>query len=256
MSRRLLKQIIYGGIFLGIIAGIFYGGFTFLSSATASCFDSKQNQNEQGIDCGGNCEPCALKNVRPIAASVDLIKVNGAVSAVISLTNPNILFGADDFIYTLNIYGVDGAKLASASKNSFIYPAETNRIIIEPNIKLSTDLIRKPELVITNPNWIPADQFKRPVVQTRQVKAEVSNQQITVTGLVSNLESFGIPRSNVGALAFRTMPDGSRQPIGASKTLLQDIRPFEERAFKIVFPVTEPITSKDLSIDVVVDARR
>ena len=255
MSRRLLKQIIYGSIFLGMIAGIFYGGFSFFSSATASCFDSKQNQNEEGIDCGGSCEPCALKNIRPIAADVELLKVNGSVSAIISLTNPNIVFGADDFTYTLNIYGVDGAKVVSISKNSFIYPAETNRIIIEPNIKLSTDLIRKPELIITDPNWVPAEQFKRPVIQTRQVKAEVANQLITVTGLVSNRESFGIPRSNVGALAFKAI-SGSRQLIGVSKTLLQDIRPFEERAFKIVIPVAEPITSKDLSIDVTVDARR
>ncbi len=251
-----MKQIIYGGIFLGIVAVLIYSGFSLFFSATSSCFDNRQNQNEEGVDCGGNCEPCALKNLRPLAGEVDLVKTKGAVSAVISLTNPNALYGADDFVYSFNIYGVDGTKLASIRNNSFIYPAETNRIVVEPNIKLSADQIRKPELIIENPNWVQAVNFQRPLVQTRQIKTDVSNGQITVTGLVSNRESFAIPRSNVSALYFRALAGGGRQLIGASKTFLQDIRPFEERAFKIVFPASESVIMKDLGIDVTVDARR
>ena len=71
---RLAKQIIIAIIFFLILAG--FGFLVYWNILpNPSCFDNIQNQNEEGIDCGGPCQSCeaaALKNLEIIWGDVEV----------------------------------------------------------------------------------------------------------------------------------------------------------------------------------------
>ena len=58
MSYKSRKQFFYGIIYLVIFGLIGAGIYFALTSKEATCFDGIQNQNEEGVDCGGSCNTC------------------------------------------------------------------------------------------------------------------------------------------------------------------------------------------------------
>ena len=65
MQSRFLKQFIYGVLYLGILSGLSYGVYAFVVRQP-NCTDGRQNQGESGIDCGGPCTSCELRQLKPI----------------------------------------------------------------------------------------------------------------------------------------------------------------------------------------------
>lgn len=254
---RLLKQIIYGALYLVVFSAIFYGLYSLNIFSAPSCFDNRQNQKEEGIDCGGPCVSCAIKNLQPFRSKVEIFGIDGNTNAVITLSNPNIDYGAETFTYTLNFYNQQKEKIFSLSKTSFIYPAEAQKIIIEPNLRISSlGISGSPELIIGNINWKLASEFPEPRVQIRQVKTEISGTQAIITGILVNRESFSLARVGVGALVYRNLPDSATNLAGASKTVLQNLQPLEERAFNIPVPLATTLTRPEIDTILSTEALR
>src|SRR3989344_7037606 len=190
---RIIKQIIYGVLYLAILGGIGYGIYLYAQQASPTCFDNRKNQGEEAIDCGGPCESCAIKNLFPITSSTQYFGLDGVTNVVINFSNPNIEYGAESFVYTLNIYNQNKEKIFSVAKNSFIYPAKAEKVIIEPNLRLDSRLISgQPEVIIGNVQWRAVSEFVEPKTQVRQIKNEISNKLVTVSGLLVNREASGL----------------------------------------------------------------
>lgn len=254
---RIIKQIIYGTLYIAIAGLIVYGLSSLNIFSAPSCLDNKQNQGEGGIDCGGSCIPCAIKNLQPIRSQVQIFGVNGNTNAVITFANPNLEYGADSFTYTLNFYNQAKENIFSLAKDSFIYPAEAQKVIVEPNLRIGfPGIAGEPELVISNPNWKPGAEFPEPRVQTRQIKTEIAGSQAAVTGILVNRESFTISRAGVGALIYQNLPDGNTRLVGASKTFLQNLNSLEERAFTIIIPLESALTKSESDTILSTEARQ
>lgn len=254
---RIIKQLIYGVFYLAILGGIGYGIYYFSVGLAPSCFDGRLNQEEAEIDCGGPCVPCELKNLKPLLTSVETFGTGNSTNVVINLANPNLNYGAESFSYTLNFYNQSLEKIFSLTKQSFIYPAEAQKVLLEPNLRIDFDSISgKPELILENFKWKPVSEFQEPQVQTRQVRTEVSDRLITVSGLLSNRESFSLSRVVVGALVYRKLNENQNELIGISKTVLQSIQPFEERSFKIPVPVNFAPKVSELEPIVTIEVQR
>ncbi|MBU6415055.1 hypothetical protein KGQ34_02340, partial [Patescibacteria group bacterium] len=61
-----------------------------------TCFDNKKNQNEEEVDCGGVCAPCALKHQEPLALSWPprfFLIDEHRYDIVAELRNPNLALG-------------------------------------------------------------------------------------------------------------------------------------------------------------------
>ena len=107
MDYRTMKQAIYGSIYLALFL-LFATWFYFLVVKPApSCFDKKQNQNEEGVDCGGVCSRiCLPANLQPISL-VDRVQtffpVTNKVTLLARIKNPNSTHGAN-ISYTLILY--------------------------------------------------------------------------------------------------------------------------------------------------------
>lgn len=160
MSRRTLKQFIYGAFYLTIFFLIVYGIYLAGFKAAPTCFDGKQNQNETGVDCGGPCSICELKALNPIKVSlpVQVFSLDGAVSALVELRNPNVNLGADKFSYELNFYDANDEKIFTSTKESFIYPGEI-KYIVEINLNVDYEKIDRTEFKISNESWKLAGEF-------------------------------------------------------------------------------------------------
>ncbi|MEK7640776.1 MAG: hypothetical protein AAB389_02145 [Patescibacteria group bacterium] len=235
---RLVKQLVYGFFYLVILAGIAYLGYLAIRETAPSCFDGRLNQKEEETDCGGPCESCAIRHLLPLQAKVEYFGVGENTTAILTLSNPNLEYGADSFSYTLSFPGNGGTKIFTLTKESFIYPAEAQKVIIEPNLKFNNrSVVGQPELAISNIVWKPIREFSEPQIQTRQVKTEVNGAQVIVSGLLVNRESLSFSRAGVGVLVFQQLSDESSRLVGASKTILQNLQPFEERSFKIIIPL-------------------
>src|SRR3989338_4310772 len=65
-SWRVRRQLIILLIFATPLAVVTFWAFSkFLPEA--SCTDNRKNQEELGVDCGGPCGPCELKDPKPVA---------------------------------------------------------------------------------------------------------------------------------------------------------------------------------------------
>ena len=238
-SNRLGKQLIYGFFYLVFFSFLGYGIYFLVLRASPTCFDNRQNQDETAVDCGGSCVSCALKNLSPIEIflqpkflSADL--ENGSV--YFQLKNSNSA-GADHFSYYLDFYNIQDGLIDTISGSSFLYPRSI-KTIVEAPVKINSADIGRIGLRIENPNWRLAEEFSRPDVQYRAVKSEIVKDQIRVTGLALNNNSFKLSAVNVAAVI---LSKSGREAV-ASKTVIKDLDPFEERAFTVLLPKAgEPI---------------
>lgn len=256
MSRT-LKQIIYGFFYLVIIAGIVYGGYIIFRETAPTCSDGRQNQGETEVDCGGPaCTSCAIKRLQPIATKLEYFPIGGNTSVVLTLSNPNLDYGAASLTYVINFYDSGRKLIFSLAKDSLIYPAEAQKTIIEPNLKFNyLQVSGQPEIIISNISWKPLTEFVMPKVQTRQIQTSVIGSQVTVSGILVNRESTGLSKATVGLLVYQQQPAANRL-IGASKTVLQTLKPFEERSFKITLPLGVAYKLSDLDTLITTEVQR
>ncbi len=233
MANRRIKQLFYGLFYLLILALI--AGGVYLSVRPApSCSDGKLNQAEVGIDCGGPaCLPCAIGRLKPIKAlPPQFFGLDGTVTALLEFQNPNSGYGAKSFRYELTLYDRAGSPLKTIGDSSFIYAAEIKTIVL-PALEIDMRLVARGEVGIRDPLWEEAGKFPKPPVETREVTTREEMSGIAVQGLARNSNPFGLSRLNI----FAVVADNSGLFINGSRTFVADLKPFEERFFKITIPI-------------------
>jgi hypothetical protein len=227
MNSRLAKQIIYGAGYLAVLFLLFFAVYFFRFKPAPTCFDAKKNQGETGVDCGGPCLPCEIKTLVPpeISWLKNLPADNQTIIAA-EIKNPNLDWGADFFSYSVDIYGNNGEKIKTVKRNSFIYAGEI-KYLIEP-VEIDSKSIGKVEISFADFNWKSNEEFKKPTIQTREIKTEDS----AIGGFLTNNNAFKLSKIKVFGFLYNQYGILS----AASKTELENINAFEEKFFKINFP--------------------
>jgi len=180
MPSRTIKQLIYGGFFLVVIFLIGFGVYWIFSSG-ASCFDNKQNQSEEGIDCGGPCVSCGIKYPKNLNASwvKTLLAGENKTIVVSGIENPNVEVGSE-FSYTVNIFSKakdalsvskDGTILKTLNSNSFIYAGEKKYLVDVFDADFKN--IDKAEISFLNVKFRPRGDFSKPKAEIREFKTEI-----------------------------------------------------------------------------------
>ena len=243
---RLFKQLLYGTFYILILGGISWGIYSFEFKPAPSCFDNKQNGQETGVDCGGNCLACEIKNLKPLEVMPALLLSDDRFYSVLAeIKNPNSNFALKSFEYEINFYDAQNNLLKSTKNNSFIYAGESKNII-EAGIRITNGIPKKAELKISpNLNWIKSSELEAPAYELKDIASVLENGQVAVSGTITNPKSFFISKVSIGALAS----DNLGAKIGASKTELQNVGPFRVESFKIFVPVKKTsLPSVDLNV--------
>jgi hypothetical protein len=261
MSRRLRKQFIYGLLYLVILALIglwFYARFI---KVAPSCFDRIQNQNEEGVDCGGVCANICTAG----AEAIELVGGQGAagnlfygfpdsghVELMAKIQNPNSNLASPYFPYVFRLHKSDGS-FVDINGSSFIYADDIKYIIevggLPPGVTSST--ISRVEFFIPETNNISSAQlvkaqgFEKPQVKVRDQQISNLSSGVEVDGHIANEGTIDVPGVTVGAIFY----DALGQIIGVSKTQLDAIAAGDVRAFSITHP---PLSSLSPSATVIV----
>ncbi len=247
MGSRIGKQVIYGIVYLVFFSLIVFLIYLAFFRPAPTCFDNKQNQGETGIDCGGPCASCEIKTLLPVESNwVKYFSNDNQTVIAAEIKNPNLKWAADSFSYTFDIYGENGAKLKTLTKNSFIYAGEIKYLVEVLDVDFKNIISVK--ISFSNTNWVAADEFAKPTVQAREIKTEPASQdpsRVTVSGFVANNNAFPLSKVRVVGFLFNS---GGLQ-ISASKTELENIAAFKEELFKLNFPknISLPTTSSATS---------
>lgn len=233
MNKRLSKQIIYGGGFLSIVFLILAASYLIWFKSEPSCFDGRRNQEESGVDCGGPCQDCEIKTLAPLSERwLKYFSVDGKTAIAVEIKNSNADYAASGLSYIFDIYAKDGSKIKSIAKKSFIYAGEIKCLFEQTDVKSSE--IGDIKISLTDVNWKRKAEFSQPKIQKRQIVTSLQDNQIgaETSGVVINDNPFSLSKLRI--IGFLLNRNGME--LGVSKTEAEDLRAFEERPFKIIFP--------------------
>jgi len=233
---RLLKQFVYGAIYLAIFIGLVWFVYSLEFKAAPTCSDNDKNGDEAGVDCGGSCVSCEIKNLKPLSAGQAILLGSGRnFSAVAVIRNPNSDFGTNSFDYEARFYDASGVLLKSSRGTEFIYPGETKNII-EAGAKIVEGIPTRAEIELLNAgdiSWLKNIDFFEPAYELKSAAAYFENGQVVISGYVANMTNFAFSRVIISAFAF----DNFGIKIGASKYEIKNLKPFGVAGFKILIPV-------------------
>jgi hypothetical protein len=239
MSRS-VKRFIIILIFLGILFLIGWFVYSKVKSAP-TCFDGKQNQNEQGIDCGGSCQ----KQCEKVYNAQDLIvKEKTFVPAgseiydvMMRVSNPNNQLGSSNFSYEFKLKDANGNVLAKSSGSSFILPVES-KYIIETNLE-SKIPPSEVEATVTAPKWEEFFGYERPELNIYNKRYDLISSGIGYSeakGLLRNESSFDFDTIKINVV----LRDDAGKPVAFNKTEMKTINAGEERDFRLLWPINFP----------------
>ncbi|MDE2001568.1 MAG: hypothetical protein KGI60_03340 [Patescibacteria group bacterium] len=232
---RIVKQLLYGILYLAVFVAIGWGIYSVTLKPAPSCFDNTQNGGETGVDCGGPCVSCEVKNLHPLDVTNPLLLGSDRVFAgTAQVLNTNSAYGASAFSYTMSFYDASGNALQTVKGSSFVYPGQTKDIIeagvrIENGIPARVGMALDPSTVA----WANATDFTEPAFQVKDASTTIESGQVVVTGTIVNPNNFPLSKTIIGAFAVSRL--GAE--VGASRTELDGIGAFQEQTFNLFIPV-------------------
>lgn len=228
---RTIKQFIYGGIFLIILALIVWWIVGLVYTPHPTCFDNRKNQGETGIDCGGPCISCEIKSLFPIRVSGKyIIPLPSGIGVAVELTNRNTNWAAQSFEYSIVLKDQFGNSLGSFSGNSFIYGGELKYLVI-PQVDIASSSVASIEINIQNPQWVPATQFQKPDIETQDLRT-TNEGGVVVSARIYNKDVQLFTNTQVLALVFNRL--GTL--IGAAQTVIDSLPALSSVSVRIIFP--------------------
>ena len=132
MSSRFLRRLIFGVFYLAVFGGLSYSIYLLGIRGGASCFDGRQNQSELGVDCGGSCVSCELKNLSPISFFGDLRVAGVDWSSAAEFEEPSI----QSRNIKIEFPQKDQAKVTGLILNNNSFPLSSADIVVAVSDKL------------------------------------------------------------------------------------------------------------------------
>lgn len=170
MTRK-IKQLIYFSIFILFFSFplIF---FFWVKKITGTCYDGIQNQGEKGVDCGGPCPPCELKEKIVIQSLNYLINSDKTLDIVAKIENKEEALGLKNLRYQFLIYDLDNVLKDIINGETLLLPGEL-RYIVKLGYPIKDFTLGKVEFKILEPkstDWIQ--------ISTSSIKISSYNEKV------------------------------------------------------------------------------
>lgn len=219
-----------------VIIGIFvYQKFI---KHTPTCQDKIQNQDEQGIDCGGICNLMCIADTKPlIPLWTRPVHIVGDVYSVVSyIENQNIGNGVKKIPYEIRMYDERNILVAQPIRGETFIGPNDRTAIFETSIKTGN---RVPKTAFLK--FLEAPQFIRTPSIFNEQNIVISNDVLTDIDTVPKLSAVV---KNATLETFNTIPvvaliyDVNGNVIGASQTFIDELNP--EESTNVYFTWPEP----------------
>ena len=209
-----------------------------------SCFDSVQNQDERGIDCGGICMQMCIGDTQDLVVVWSKMFPVGddVYDLAAKINNPNDDALLPYFGYTFKIYDESGSVIYEKEGEDYAEAGEL-LVVFESNVRLGKKKPYRSEFEIHKPlEWVNSKVEATPI-KTR--KKELIHNDAS-TRLNVSLENTGIIDvfSDVDVLAV--ISDIKRNPVGVSKTYVKLFTPGMKKDISFTWPVSLAEQTKDV----------
>lgn len=234
-DSSLKKRTILISLYLILFALTGYFLYKLIAPAP-TCTDGKKNQNERGIDCGGQCKPCR-SNVENQDLQIKEISFvdggNGTIDVVAKVANPNYLTGASSFAYEFVLKDAAGSVLASSQGKNFILPAETKYVAeigMRPNVQ---GAVASAELEIIQPQWKELTDLGNPQLEinNRRLEKNAAGMGSEFSGVIRNSSAYDLDLVSV----IVVVRDQYGKVLGINQTRKEDILAKQERQFLVTW---------------------
>jgi hypothetical protein len=171
------RKFIYGaGVFLAIVLVAVYTFRETLFPAP-SCFDTKQNGDESGIDCGGSCSLRCSSEILPLsvtwARGVSTSSTTYDFVALVS--NKNIDNSPRSIGYTFTAYDSEG-KIMVTSSGRTVAPVDGDFPVIVQNINLTQAPANVSATITTNvPHYKVLEKPTVPTIRISDTRYELGS---------------------------------------------------------------------------------
>lgn len=219
--RRLIITLIGGAVIFTVIALILIP--TLYQSP--SCSDGRQNQGEQGKDCGGPCAYlCTAHMQAPIVRFAKTVSPSAnRVDVVAYVDNPNINSGARFVPYTVTLSTAGKTALKTVTGTLDLFPARRTPVFI-PAVFTGDVSDTRASLTIDASaiKWFLYTSTPRlPSVGSPSIGGTTNAPRVTVA--LTNLGIYPLNTTKVVAVVY----DSSANVIAASQTLVSNLAPQE-----------------------------
>lgn len=160
MEPRIKKQLLVSLILFLVILTMAFAIDFFYFRAEPTCFDKKQNQKEEGIDCGGPCQPCEIVNLKDVKILwvKALQTTNNDYDLVARIQNVNQSHSSPLIEYEFKMYDLNDKVIGSRKGTSFISPRE-EKYLAELKVKASGQVARV-VLSVTKNDWEKLTEYE------------------------------------------------------------------------------------------------
>ena len=154
MRRWALKRQLVGVGIFAVLVFFVVGGIIYFFLPAPSCFDGRQNGEEEGIDCGGECKPCLGERPQdPRFLWARFFEISeGIYDLAAFIENTNILAGTSKLDYVFRLYDKDDVVITLKRGTVSLMPRES-LLIFEPNIGVPNRIPAKVSFEIQSLAW-------------------------------------------------------------------------------------------------------
>ncbi|MFH0968885.1 MAG: FxLYD domain-containing protein [Patescibacteria group bacterium] len=248
--QRNNKRLIIIAIYLIIFFLLGWRIYLWLKPAP-TCFDGKQNQNEQGSDCGGVCQKQCEKVFQTqdlaIAEKAFVQGGQGKYDVITKISNPNNQIGASEFSYEFVLKGESGNILADRSGKSFILPVES-KYIIETGLE-TAEIPKEISVFISGSKWQEFFGYEKPELNIYNKRYDLISSGIGYSeakGLLRNESAFDFNSIQVNVV----LRDENGKPVAFNKTEMNTVNAGEERDFRLLWPMNFPGSVQAVEMEV------
>jgi hypothetical protein len=186
--RRFIILLIIGVIVAGSMGTVLFSTL----KKPPSCVDNIQNQNEEGIDCGGSCPYLCSAGQQPPTVLFTKAIGNGAgrTDVIASVENKNVTAAAKNIPYRVQLYGADNALIHEANGTLDLPPGATEPVFIS-GIASGKQIVANAFLDIASsaPRWFTLSTDPRTVPSVSSTKQSGTTANPRVEAILTNPSS-------------------------------------------------------------------
>ncbi len=235
-SRRQLTYLTSVILFMALLVGAFY----LVYKPAPTCFDQKQNQKEEGVDCGGPCARVCQSVAIPLKTYWARVFAlgDGTYDVAALVENENQGLGIKRLAYTFKLFDSNSVEVAKHEGSTFVNPGE-KFVIFESRIKSSQSYPAVKAFVELEeyPVWEKISPVPR-IISIERVG--FANEPYPVLRLKVKNDSF----DNYRDIKINTvLSDTNQNAFAASGTFVEDLLAGESQEVFLTWPnsfVAEP----------------
>jgi len=228
------RQLVVIGI-LAVFVFLIVGGLIYYFLPEPTCFDNRKNQDEEGVDCGGQCAPCSEKihNLTILWSRAFSVR-EGSYDAAALLDNQNQFLGSKKLVYAFKLYDKDNILIAVRENSTFIGAGE-KFIIFESDFAIQNRIPARAVLELREVRWEAAEPEALPIdVLSKDILLEGASPQIDVR--IKNLSTNALKNLEASAV----ISDSSGAVLGVSRTRLDLLEGLAESRLIFTWPKQVP----------------